>query len=286
VQKAIGYSLSASTAEQCMFILHGAGANGKSTFLETIKVVMGDYAMSALASAVMEKQNGNIPNDIARLRGSRFVNVTETDENKKMSESIIKTITGGDKIVARFLNKEFFEFDATFKLFLATNHIPKITGTDNGIWRRIKYIPFKRTFEPHERDRKIMQKLWDEREGILTWAIEGHRLWTAEGLGSCDEVDEAVRAYREDSDILAEFISDKCVYGSDEMVQASVLYKAMYEWYRNQGLYKPSRNKLMEYLKSKKCTNSMATNGVLMGMKIWEGIGLKMTDVFDPGIGF
>jgi putative DNA primase/helicase len=275
VHKAVGYALSGSIAEQCMFILYGVGCNGKSTFLETLAKVFGDYAMTTLAATIMEKNVAGIPNDIARLKGARFVNALETDENKKLAESVIKTLTGGDKIVARFLNKEFFEFHATFKLFLATNHKPRISGTDNGIWRRIRYIPFKKVIAPEERDRSLPERLLAEQEGILTWAVKGFKIWQTEGLGSCSEIDEATKDYREESDILGDYIADRCEVGESYSVQASALCRDLADWCKDMGIYRISRAKLYEYLESKKFSKKMASKGDFRGSMMWQGIGLK-----------
>jgi len=275
VQKAIGYSLSGSIAEQCLFILYGVGSNGKSTFLETVSKVFGDYSMTTLAATIMEKQNNGIPNDVARLKGARFVNALETDENKKLAESVIKTLTGGDKIVARFLNKEFFEFHATFKLFLATNHKPRIAGTDNGIWRRIRYIPFKKIIAPAERDRSLPERLLAEQAGILAWAVKGFALWQAEGLGTCPEVDQATQEYREESDILGDYIADRCLLGEGYEVQSSALYKDIADWCKTMGIYHISRNKIAEYLASKNIAKKRATAGEFRGSIFWAGIATK-----------
>ena len=275
VHKAIGYALTGSIDEQCLFILYGVGSNGKSTFLETIAAVLGDYAMSTLSSTIMEKNNAGIPNDVARLKGARFVNALETEENKRLAESVIKTLTGGDKIVARFLNKEFFEFYATFKIFLATNHKPRISGTDNGIWRRIRYIPFRRIITPAERDRSLPERLLAEREGILAWAIKGCKLWLTEGLGSCADIDVATEEYRQESDILQDFIYDCCRVDDGESVQASALYRCMADWCKNNGLFRLPRQKLIEYLEAKKITKKMLSFGTQKGSMFWYGIGLK-----------
>lgn len=282
VHKAVGYSLSGSIEEQCMFILYGTGSNGKSTFLETLSKIMGDYAMSTLASTIMEKHGSSgIPNDVARLKGSRFVNAIETEENKKLAESTIKTITGGDKIVARFLNKEFFEFYATFKLFLATNHKPRISGTDNGIWRRIRYIPFKKVISPEERDKTLPVKLSEEFDGILSWAVKGFKLWQTEGLGTCEEVEAATREYREESDILKDYMADRCVLGRDYSVVATQLYKDVNTWFKENLGYRISRNKVIEYLEAMGITKIKLTGGDSKGSMGWQGLRMKTdTDFF------
>ena len=284
VQKAVGYSLCGSISEQCLFILHGVGSNGKSTFLETISKVFGDYSTTTLSSTIMEKQNGGIPNDVARLKGARFVNALETDENKRIAEAVIKTLTGGDKIVARFLNKEFFEFHATFKLFLATNHKPRIAGTDPGIWRRIQFIPFKNIVAAEDRDMKLSDKLIAEQEGILAWAVRGFQMWQDEGLGTCPEVEEATLEYREESDVLQEFIADKCAVGEGKIVQATRLAKALSDWCKDMGLYRISRSKLIEYLQSKNFTKKRLTSGAEKGETFWSGLSLKSSDEVNNGV--
>lgn len=274
VHKAVGYSLSASIEEQCFFILYGTGMNGKSTFLDTIANVFGDYSLSTHSSTLLEKTN-SIPNDVARLKGARLVNALETESNRKLAESVVKNLTGGDKVVARFLNKEFFEFYSTFKIFLATNHKPKISGTDTGIWRRIKYVPFKKVITADECDKKLSKKLVKEYEGILAWAVEGFKLWQQEGLGSAREIDEAVQEYRDESDIFKDYLNDNCVTGNGCSTQASELYKDFLKWCKDNGGLRISRNSLIEYLEAKKFSKEMKGSGLNKGSMFWLGIGLK-----------
>jgi putative DNA primase/helicase len=145
LQTVAGYSISGDTSEQKMFILFGSGANGKSTFLNTIAYILGDYAMTAQTETFMKQQGDKLSNDLARLRGARFVTAAEADQGRRLSETLIKQITGNDKMTPRFLFAEYFDFKPKLKLFLATNHKPVIKGTDNGIWRRIRLIPFTTT---------------------------------------------------------------------------------------------------------------------------------------------
>ena len=162
VQKAMGYSLSGDISEQCMFILCGNGANGKSTFLNVLKNLFGDYASTTRTETFLKK-NSEQSNDLARLKKARLVITSEAEENKPISESLIKQITGGDEITARFLYGEFFSFMPTFKIFMATNHKPRIMGVDNGIWRRIKLIPFTVKIPEDKMDRDLTNKLMAEK---------------------------------------------------------------------------------------------------------------------------
>ncbi len=152
VQTACGWALSGDNTEQTMFILFGTGANGKSTFLNTIMYLLGDYAIATPTETFMRKNGDQNTNDIARLRGTRFVTTTEAEQGKRLSEPIIKQITGNDKMTARFLYGEYFNFIPTFKIFMATNHKPVIKGTDHGIWRRIKLIPFTTRIPDEKQD--------------------------------------------------------------------------------------------------------------------------------------
>ena len=208
VQKAMGYSLSGNVSEQCLFILWGTGANGKSTFLNVLQYLFGDYACSTMIETFMKK-NSEQSNDLARLKGARLVTTSEVEQGKALSESLIKQITGEDELTARFLYGEYFSFKPTFKIFMATNHKPKIKGADNGIWRRIKMIPFTVTIPPERRDKNLSDKLIAENSGILNWLIKGYAMWKKEGLkDEPDAVREANEEYRFDMDSVGTFITE------------------------------------------------------------------------------
>ena len=210
LQKAIGYSLTGSTKEQVFFIFYGTGANGKSTFLITIHSLLGDYARQTPTETLLTKWGNKIPNDVARLKGARFVNAAESESGKHLAEALVKQLTGGDKISARFLYGEFFEFDATFKIFFAVNHKPTIRGSDHAIWRRIRLIPFNATIPPEKQDKNFSEKLNAELPGILRWAVEGCLLWQSEGLGLPESVKAATADYRSEMDVISDFIEECC----------------------------------------------------------------------------
>ena len=249
MQRAIGYSLTGLADEQCLFILHGSGANGKSTFLQTISELLSDYAMQTPTETLLVKAKGAISNDVARLKGARFVIASEAEAEQRLAENLIKQMTGGDTISARFLHQEFFDFKPTHKMFLGTNHKPIINGTDYGIWRRIKLIPFEITIPETERDPKMLEKLLLEKEGILAWAVEGCLLWQAEGLGMPAAVKQATAGYREEMDVLSQFISETCKIGGQLQVPSKELFCAFEKWCSNNGEQPITHRKFTQRMK-------------------------------------
>lgn len=208
-QRAVGYSLTASTAERVVFILYGGGRNGKSTFVSTVAAVLGDYSYRTPTETLLARNSsGGIPNDVAALRGVRFVYAAEADQGRRLAEARIKDLTGGDTISARFLHGEFFEFRPQFKLWISTNHKPEIRGTDDAIWDRVRLIPFNVRFDSP--DTSLGSTLLAERSGILAWAVQGCEAWRTQGLGGCSFVDAATKNYRAEMDVLAEFIESTC----------------------------------------------------------------------------
>lgn len=210
MQRVVGYAMTASISEQCMFIFYGMGRNGKSKFLDTISHIMGDYSMNCPSSMLTLKIGQSIPNDVARLKGSRMATGGETNQNVTLDEELIKRLTGDRKITARFLNKEYFDFLPTFKIFIATNHKPNIRGTDTGIWRRIQMIPFNLNLTEEQDDKQLGSKLEAESSGILNWMIEGYNKWIELGLKTPESVRNATQLYREEEDDLGQFIRDEC----------------------------------------------------------------------------
>lgn len=272
LQKAIGYALTGDTREQCMFIFHGAGSNGKSTFLETIAAMMGDdYAQQTPVSTLMIRKNDNsIPNDIARLRGARFVSAVEAEEGQRLAESLVKQMTGGDRLTARFMRSEFFEFKPEFKLFLATNHRPTIKGTDQAIWRRIRLIPFEVTIPAEKQDKNLSKTLMKELSGILNWALTGLVLWVAQGLKPPAEVKAATDKYRADMDLLTDFINENCILMPVAKVSARDLYNRYFKWCESNGERSISQRKLGERLAERGFAKFQGSGGFYY----WEGIGL------------
>lgn len=235
LQRAIGYSLTGDTGEQCFFILYGSGANGKSTFLSAISSIMADYSMQTPTETLLVKQRGGISNDVARLKGARFVTASEAEADQRLAEGLIKQMTGQDVISARFLYQELFDFTPTHKIFLATNHKPDVRGTDPAIWRRIKLVPFEVAIPEPERDRRLLAKLEKEQAGIFAWAVRGCLDWVVQGLGEPEEVKAATNEYKCEMDFMAMFFTDCCCIEDRAKATAKELYEAYVTWCSETG---------------------------------------------------
>lgn len=271
LQKALGYSLTGDTREQVIFFLYGAGANGKSTLIDIMLSIMGDYALQTPTETLMHtERGGGISNDIARLKGARFVAAVEAGEGRRISEVLIKQLTGADTISARFLRQEFFEFKPECKIFLATNHKPAIKGTDHGIWRRIRLIPFAVTIPEEEQDKNLLDKLRAELPGILTWTIKGCLGWQQLGLGMPCEVKNAIENYRAEMDVIAGFIEECCHIAPYANVQASAIYEAYKKWCNENGEEAYVQRKFGGALSERGYHRERGTGG----RWTWKGIGL------------
>ena len=236
VQRAVGYSLTGDTREQCLHLCIGTGSNGKSTVLDVLEQLSGDYGRQADFQTFLERRDGSGPRpDIARLAGARLVRSSEVGDEKRLNEGLMKSLTGGDTITARFLFSEDFEFKPQFKLWLAANHKPVIRGTDYAIWRRIRLVPFEVTITEEQKDDALPKKLREELPGILTWAVQGCQEWLAEGLRPPERVLVATAEYRSESDIIATFISECCEVGPGYQVPGASIYNAYKRWSEENG---------------------------------------------------
>ena len=236
LQRAIGYSLTSSIAEQCIFIMYGTGANGKSTFVDTIEELLGEYSKTAAPDLLLTKNSNAHPTGIADLQGARFVSVMESGKGQKLDENLVKQMTGDSKLKARFMRQDFFEFPVEFKLWMATNHKPVIKGNDYAIWRRIILIPFTVTIQPEKRDKKLLAKLKAELPGILNWALQGCLEWQRrEGLEPPAKVLKAIQEYHDEEDILTQFIREKCLQDESHRILNTDLYQAYVKYCQNIG---------------------------------------------------
>ena len=266
VQKAVGYTLTGETVEQCAFFLYGTGRNGKSTFIDIIREIMGSYAANIQPESLMVKSSAGsaINSDIARLKGARLVTSVEPNEGVRLNEGLIKQLTGDDTVTARKLYGEEFEFKPEFKLWMATNHKPTIRGTDTGIWRRIHLIPFNACIPLEKVDKDLKQKLRSELPQIFRWALDGCLLWQKEGLRQPASVMDAVREYRREMDVITAFIEDKCELSGAE--QSSLLYAAYSQWAEDNNEYRMSATKfsleMSKRFEKVKARNSNFFNGI------------------------
>lgn len=237
VQRLFGYCLTGDVSEHILAVFHGGGENGKSTLLNTIMEIVGnDYAMKAPADFLMAKYGDAHPTEKADLFGRRLVSASETKEGQKIDEALVKELTGGDNVRARRMREDFWEFRPTHKLLLTTNHRPVVSGTDRGIWRRMRLIPFNVTIAAEKKDRNLPDKLKAEYPGILAWMVRGCLEWQNGGLRDPNEVLLATSEYRNSQDVLQGFIDERCLIGGNYYrVKLRSLFKAYKEWSEDSG---------------------------------------------------
>jgi putative DNA primase/helicase len=275
IQRCLGYSLIGDRNDEKLFlVLHGSGANGKSTLLETVRAVLGsDFTLSTPTSTLLKKRSDGIPNDVARLRGARLVTASETNEGRGLDASLVKRLTGGDPIDARFLRGEWFTFDCTFVLWLATNHRPVITDDSEGIWDRVRLVPFDVRIPEGQRDEGLRDRLVaTEREGILAWMVQGALDYQAGGLRPPDRVMIATKEYRTEQDPVLTFLAEMCTEDRDNFgmkVRTTELYRAYAEWSEHQEETPIGKKKF-----NSKISNRGYTRIVNRGDQYWRGISL------------
>lgn len=254
IQKCIGYSLTGSNREQCAFFLYGIGNNGKSTFLDTLTDLLGNYAANAQPETIMMKKfDSGANSDIARLKSTRFVTSEEPTEGVRLNEGLFKQLTGGSRITCRFLYGDEFEYTPQFKIWLATNHKPIIRGTDVGIWRRIKLIPFEVNIPKEKVDKNLKYKLRKEFPQIMAWAVQGCIKWQKEGMTEPQCVLDAVKEYKQEMDLLVGFL-EQCIiidYDSDEKIMASDLFRVYVKWAKENNEYEMSSKKFFSEIGKK-----------------------------------
>jgi len=293
LQRFAGCSLTGDTREDAMAILYGGGRNGKTTLINLLGDLLGDYAVQTPTETLMVKREGGIPNDLARLKGARLVAASEGNEGQRLAEGTIKQLTGRDLIPARFLNHEWFTFPPTFKVWFSTNHRPIVRGTDIAIWERLRLVPFTVRFyradeltdeyrqrnaealaagelEPYPpMDVELPDKLRAEMPGVLNWMLEGCRDWRANGLGTPEEVKTATANYRDEMDTLGNWIADCCIEGPKMTASAKQLYASYVAWCEGNGERTGSQNALGKSLGERGYTSERTRDGVH-----WFGIGI------------
>lgn len=282
LQRAIGYSLTGDTREQVLFVLYGSGANGKSTFLQTVKDLLGCYSRALPPESLLvdKTRKGGPFNDLAMLRGMRFVITLEIEDGATMAESLVKGMTGGDTLSARKLYHEFFDFMPTFKIFMATNHKPIVKGTGEAIWRRIRLIPFVVTIPPEERNKNLRQELNAELSGILNWALAGLDKWKTSGLNNPKEVTLATNEYRHEMDIMLEFLEDHCEMGVNHYVEIQSLYSAYCSWCEESNLRVMSKPRFVKSM-LQRGHDRVRRHG---GIRMLSGISLKTDEQTSPSL--
>lgn len=273
MQRVAGYCLTGSTRDHALFFVYGTGGNGKGTFINTFKAILGGYAQAASMSTFTEQKHEDHPTALAGMMGARLVTAQETEEGKRWAESRIKAMTGGDPIRARFMRMDEFEFVPQFKLLFAGNHKPGLRNVDEAMKRRLHLIPFTVTVSPEDRDPGLPDKLEAEASGILQWAIEGCLEWQRIGLKPPAAVLAATAEYLEQQDNIAAWIEERCTVVKGISARRGDLYKSYKEWAEEAGEYA---------LPQKRWISAMEHRGfkdyLSQGTYRYTGIGLKSTD--------
>ncbi|MEM4721546.1 MAG: phage/plasmid primase, P4 family [Candidatus Methanomethylicaceae archaeon] len=230
LQRALGYSITGDVREDKFFICWGSGANGKSTLLQTVRKILGNYAATVAPDAILKRRGDTHPTALADLHGVRFAILIETDEDQFLAEARVKALTGRDAIKARYLHKNYFEFEPQAKIWVASNHRPVVRDTSYAMWRRLDLIPFRAFFPPEAQDKSLPENLWAEREGILAWLVQGCALWQREGLREPQAVREETEAYKSEMDSLQDWLEQCCVADPSVRTPFKELYDSYTVW--------------------------------------------------------
>ena len=265
-----GYVLTGHVTEQVFAILYGSGANGKSVFMDTLLALSGDeYGCMGAPDLLLASRNSRHPTELADLRGARLVVSAETGEGRRLNENLVKQMTGGDVIKARYMRENFFEFKPEFKLLLATNHKPTVKGTDHAIWRRIHLVPFTQKFSKENRDDALKDKLLTELPGILNWSVAGCLEWQRIGLSPPEAVTSATDDYRKQMDVIADFLSECCVIKPNCDAIKKELYTAYTKWCDGNGETPLTQRQLSERMQERGFTENRTGYA-----RKWQGVGL------------
>lgn len=246
IQLAVGYTLTGSTKEQCFFQCYGDGSNGKSVFLDIFYNMLGAYALNSQAESILSKNSSYASSaspEIARMNGARFVRTNEPNDNSRFNEGLLKQLVGGDITTARFLYGTDFDFHPCFKLWIATNYKVNVRGTDAGIWRRVRLIPFNVKFDREKQDKDLTEKLMQELPYILGWAVQGAVKWYKKGLTSPQQVEDAGKQYRAEMDIVASFLTNCVLLKPYSREKASDVYREYSNWAREGHEYCMTQSK-------------------------------------------
>lgn len=275
LQRAVGYSLTGETTEECFFLLLGPGNSGKSTLVEGLLALAGDYGVKSSFDAFLEQRNGGGPTpELARLRGARVVGAVETSRSRQLNEPLVKELTGRDSFTARHLHCEPITFKPAFKLWLACNEAPRLTDTDTGLWRRLQRVPFEYEMPEEKRDPAVKAALVGlALPALLAWAVNGCKRWQAEGLRPAAIVRSTTAQLRADFDPLAEFFAERCVFRSDAQVPALALRHTYEAWAVDLGAKAISNREWGQRLKAKGCTQARIRREDEQ-ISIWRGVGL------------
>jgi putative DNA primase/helicase len=270
MQRFFGYALTGLTREHMLVVAHGSGSNGKTTLFETVRTMLGSYGKTAAPGLLIARKGERHPTEIMDLLGARLVLSAETGEGGRLAEDLVKSLTGGDGLKGRLVHQNFVDFRPTHKLVLSTNHRPVVTGQDYGIWRRLKLIPFNQTFEGERKDATLPAKLQRELPGILNWCLAGLARYQREGFNRCATIEQASAQYREDSDVLGQFIEDECITAPGYDETAGELYRVFRQWCAAAGIHPMAKRTFGMRLEERGFASRKSTGGV----RKWLGLKL------------
>ena len=273
LQQMAGYSLTGNISERCMFILYGDGNNGKNVFMDSLAHMLGGFGLVVAPETLMIKQKNGVPNDVAMMNGRRFVTASETDSSDRLNEPLVKSLTGDNRLTARFLRQEYFEFTPAFKIWLATNKKPIIKGTDTAIWNRLRLIRFEEVFSGDAIDPFLMRKLEAKSElsGMLNWALDGCLAWQANKcrLKLSQKIYDETEGYRMEQDSIANFIVECLAKVPGYSEYKSVVYAAYKHWAEREGLGIMSHRRFSQEMAGKGfAEHRKAENRCWRGLKV------------------
>ena len=274
LQRWVGYAITGVTTEHALAFFHGGGSNGKSTFINTIRTMMGEYACAAPRDLLFEKRSDGHPTDLARLYGKRLAICAEIGEHTILDEAKVKDLTGGDAVSVRRMREDFWDLIPTHKLAIAGNHKPTVRGDDHGIWRRIRLVPWLVQVDGARVDKHLPEKLRAELSGILRWAVNGALEWQRLGLAEPDAVRQATKDYREENDALGEFFRIHVVFGAGERCARAELREKYEAWCEETGQAICGAKKIAQRLREHAVDGAM----VRVGDRVkngWKGCRLR-----------
>ena len=270
----LGHTLEGRQVVHILPIFHGEGSNGKSTLVNAAMSALGDYADAADPGLLTARGYDAHPTGVADLYGLRLAILHETDSGRRLAEGTVKRLTGGDRIKARRMREDFWHFDPTHTFVVLTNHRPVVGGTDEGLWRRLRLVPWPVVIRPEERDEELSAKLMLELDAVLTWLVDGCLDWRASGLDDPEQVTEATAAFRAESDALARFVSERCLTGPLYTVQSAELFAAWSKWCATDGEEAGTQTAFSNALTNRGFDKAKDGRGRIR----WSGLGLAAED--------
>jgi putative DNA primase/helicase len=271
-----GHALLGKVVEHILAILYGVGANGKTTLVEAITKVLGDYARPIDPGLLIDRGEVH-PTGTAALFGLRLAVTHETDAGRRLAEGTVKRLTGGNKITARRMREDFWDFDPSHSIVMHTNHKPIVRGTDEGIWRRLRFVPFTVVIPEDERDGKLPERLALEADGILAWVVNGYRQWQDRGLAEPKPVTDATSTFRGESDMLGLFLKERCMINAHDHVRSSELFAGWLKWCQRENVDAGTQTAFSRDLTDRGFDKKK--DG--LGRMVWAGIGLYADEAGD-----